>query len=208
MSEKYLFKLKKDTKILLYTKKEFEKLLEIEYAQSLCFDNSSILKKISKLCIRAGREGMLTKESIWFGCYYAKEIKSHYIPDVYIKWIDSVKEFGLFANRNFSKREFLGEYTGNVRKYRKIIDDKNSYLFEYSIGYKKTSFTIDAREKGSIIRFVNHSFKPNVMPLAVYLDGAMHIIFRTNREIKKDEELTYNYGPFYWKRREKPQGEK
>jgi len=206
MENQYLFKIKRESKVFLYTKNEFENLLEIKYIPNLHFDTPSILKKINKLCIQAAREGLMTKENIWFGTYYEKEIKSHFIPDVYIRWIDSTKEFGLFANKDFKAREFLGEYTGNVKKHRKIMDDKNPYLFEYSIGYKKTPFSIDAREKGSLIRFVNHSFKPNVIPLSVYLDGKIHIIFRTNKTIKKNEELTYNYGPFYWKKREKPLG--
>lgn len=208
MEKKFLFKIKKDNEIQLFTKAELENFLEIEYAAELTFDSPKIKEKVRKLCLKAGSEGLLTKENLWFGYYYENEIKSHFIPDVYIKWIDRVKEFGLFANRDFPINAFLGEYTGNIRKYKKIIDDKNSYLFEYSIGYKKTHFTIDAREKGSLIRFVNHSSKPNVSPLNVYLDDAMHLIFRTNREIKKDEELTYDYGPNYWKRREKPIGDK
>jgi len=208
MKNKYPFKIKRDNKIFLYTKKEFENLLEIEYLPTLRFEKDSILKKVNKICTKAGKDGLLTKENIWFGSYYEKEIKSHFIPDVYIKWIDPVKEHGLFANKDLPNRYFLGEYTGVVRKYRKIMDDKNPYLFEYSIGYKKTSYTIDAREKGSLIRFVNHSLKPNVTPLSVYLDGRIHLIFRTNKVIKKDEELTYNYGPFYWKKREKPMADK
>lgn len=208
MQKQFLFKIKKDNEILLYSKKQLEDFLEIEYAHKLYFDSPKIENKVKELCIKAGKDGLLTKENIWFGCYYENEILSHFIPDVYIQWIDTVREFGLFANRDFPKNAFLGEYTGNIRKYKKIIDDKNSYLFEYSIGYKKTHFTIDAREKGSLIRFVNHSTHPNITPLSVYLDGAMHLIFRTNREIKKDEELTYDYGPNYWKRREKPIGDK
>lgn len=208
MQKQYLFKLYKDNEIFLYTKKQLEDLLEIEYASKLYFDNAKIEKKIKELCSKAVRQGLLTKENFWYGYYYENEIRSHFIPNVYIKWIDDVKEYGLFANAAFRPNVFLGEYTGNIRKYKKIMDDKNSYLFEYSIGYKKTHFTIDAREKGSLIRFVNHSFNPNITPLNVCLDGVMHIIFRTNRDIKKDEELTYDYGPYYWKRREKPLGEK
>ena len=208
MQKQYLFKIKKNDKTILCNKEQLESILEIRYCCKLSFDSEKIEKKVKKLCIQAGKDGCLTKENIWFGLYYENEINAHFIPDVYIKWIDLVKEYGLFANTDFRPNAFLGEYTGNIRKCNKIIDDKNSYLFEYNIGYKKTSFTIDAREKGSLIRFVNHSFKPNIIPLSVYLDGAMHIIFKTNREIKKDEELTYDYGPNYWKRREKPVGEK
>lgn len=202
----YQFKVKKDDQIVLYTKKELEDFLEIEYAPYINFDTPKIKQKIEKLCVKAAQNGDLTKENIWYGCYYSKEIKEHFIPDVYIKWIDNIKEFGLFAAKDFAKDAFLGEYTGNIRKYKKIIDDKNSYLFEYSIGYKKTPYTIDAREKGSLIRLVNHSLSPNITPINVYLDGAMHLLFRTNKIVKKDEELTYDYGPNYWKRREKPKG--
>lgn len=208
MQKQYLFKIKKNDKIMLFTKAQFEDLLEIEYASELSFDSLKIEQKVKKMCVQAGKDGLLTKENIWFGFYYANEIKTHFIPDIYIKWIDLVKEYGLFANRDFYPNAFMGEYTGNIRKYNKVIDDKNSYLFEYGIGYKKTPLTIDARERGALIRFVNHSFKPNIAPLSVYLDGAMRIIFRTNRKVKKDEELTYDYGPFYWKRREKPIGAK
>lgn len=204
MSDKYLFKVKKKEKFYYYTKKQFEKIFGIEYLPKLDFDTSKILKKIEKTCVKYARTGLLSKRNIWFGLYYEKEIKFHYFFDIYLKWIDRFKEFGLFAAKDLRKNTFLGEYTGNIRKYKKIIDDKNSYLFEYSIGYKKSKYTIDAREKGSIIRFVNHSKNPNIEPLSVYLDGAMHLIFRTNRFVKKDEELTYDYGSNYWKRREKP----
>ena len=44
------------------------------------------------------------KENIWFGYYYANEITSHFIPDVYIEWINSIKEYGLFANRDLPTR--------------------------------------------------------------------------------------------------------
>ena len=208
MKEKHLFKIKKNNKIFLYTKKDFERLLEIQYLPTLKFEKPSFFHKINKLCIQAGKNGYLHRENIWFGQYYQKEIKTNYIPDVYIKWVDPIKEYGLFANKDFPQRAFLGEYSGIIKKYKKIIDDRNPYLFEYSIGYKKTAYTIDAREQGNLIRFVNHSFETNVTPLAVYLDGIIHIIFRTNKPIKKDEELTYNYGPNYWKKREKPIGDK
>jgi len=208
MQDKYLFKIKKDNNFLLYTKKDFENLMEIHYLPKLIFDRHWIEKRIEKLCIRAAKDGFLPRESIWFGHFYEKEIKSHYIPDVYLKWIDLVKEFGLFANKDLPKAAFLGEYTGIVKKHKKIMDDRNPYLFEYSVGYKKTPYTIDAREQGSLIRFVNHSFKPNVTPLSVYLDGSVHIIFKTNRDVQKDEELTYDYGPVYWKKRENPIGER
>ncbi|KKL47714.1 hypothetical protein LCGC14_2332810, partial [marine sediment metagenome] len=54
MQEKYLFKVKKENKIFLYSKKEFEDLMEITYLPNLKFDSSKILIKVKKICISAG----------------------------------------------------------------------------------------------------------------------------------------------------------
>ncbi len=204
MKEKTYFKILIDGKIRTITKKQLEDLVEIDYLPSLTFDKLQIKEKIEKKCMQAARYGYMQKEHLWFGAYYEKEIINHIIPDVYLKWIDPIKEYGLYACKDIKKHTFMGEYTGIIRRYKNKIDDRNAYCFEYSIGQKKTPYTIDAREKGSLIRFVNHSDTPNLSPLSVYLEGVMHIIFRSNKDIKKDEELTYDYGPNYWKRREKP----
>jgi hypothetical protein len=201
---KTYFKIFLDGQIKSITKRQLEELVEIEYLTALTFDNLHIKDKIEKKCISAARYGYMQKEHLWFGAYYENEINTHSVADVYLKWIDPVKEFGLYANADIKKHTYMGEYTGCIRKYKKKIDDRNAYCFEYSIGSKTTPYTIDAREKGSLIRFVNHSDSPNLSPLSVYQNGVMHIIFRTNRDVKKNEELTYDYGPNYWKRREKP----
>ncbi|MBN2479461.1 MAG: SET domain-containing protein-lysine N-methyltransferase [Parachlamydiales bacterium] len=204
MQKSPLFKIQLEDEIKEYTQQEFEKILEVKYLDRLSFETMSLLNKIHKMTLKAGREGNLTKEQLWFGKYYENEILNNHIPDVYVKWINETKEFGLFANKNLPIRSYMGEYTGIVRKYNKKIDDRNAYCFEYSLGYKKTKYTIDAREKGSLIRFVNHHKNPNITPISVYINGVIRLIFRTNRPVKKDEELTYDYGPFYWTRREKP----
>ena len=205
MNSKYIFQIKKDNSIERVNLEDFEKIFEIKYLPFLKIEDQKLLKKIDKMCVNAGRNGDLTKENIWFGHFYERELKEHFISDVYVKWINEIKEYGLFANKDFKNLSYIGEYTGCVRKYIKKIDDRNPYCFEYSIGYKKTKYTIDAREEGSVIRFVNHSYEPNVTPINVYSDGKMHLVFRTNRKVLKDEELTYDYGPFYWSRRERPE---
>ena len=204
MDSNFHLKVERNGKIDLLTHAEFEKLFEVKYLFNLSFQTFTILNKVNKLCIRAGKDGYITKENIWYGVYYENEIKKSCSQDLYLKWIDDIKEWGLFAKSDMPARTFVGEYTGIVRKYKKRIDDKNPYCFEYSIGYKKTKYTIDAREKGSLIRFVNHKKNGNLTPISVFYNGVMRIVFRTNKIVKKDEELTYDYGPFYWTRREKP----
>ncbi|NGX56997.1 MAG: hypothetical protein K1060chlam5_01253 [Candidatus Anoxychlamydiales bacterium] len=198
------FKIEKNNKLYSLSKKELEDFLEIEYITNLKFEKFSYFENIKKRCANAAKEGYISKEILWHGIFYEKEISTNTHLDLLIKWINPIKEYGLFASNDLKKRTFIGEYLGLVRKYNKKIDDKNAYCFEYNIGYKKTPYTIDAREKGSLIRFVNHSDKPNISPLAVLHNGIIHIIFRTNRDVKKNEELTYDYGPNYWSRREKP----
>ena len=78
-----------------------------------------------------------------------------------------------------------------------------SRSFEYLIGWN-SAYTIDAKHKGNITRFINHSYEPNLEPLGVFSRGVMHIILRTKKWIKKGQQITYDYGPQYWKKREKP----
>ena len=135
------------------------------------------------------------------GC--AKKQKGS-IADLRLKWISPIKEFGLVANKDLRMNAYIGEYTGVVRHFNKIKDQKNPYCFEYSLGEMRTHFTIDAREKGNLMRFINHSSSPNISPVFIYAGGVIHVIFRASRIIHKDEEITYDYGPYYWAQRETP----
>ena len=97
------------------------------------------------------------------------------------------------------KGQFLGEYTGIVRKNdRRYVEPLNNYCYEYpvpdSIG---RSHVIDATQ-GNFARFINHSSKPNLKPEYAFFDGFFHLIFITNRAIKLGEPLSYNYGSTYW----------
>jgi hypothetical protein len=203
MSNK-IFKIEKNSKVLSLTTKELEDFLEIEYISTLKFEKFSYLENIKKKCQSFAKMGYIPQELVWHGIYYDKEIKNQNFSNLLIKWINPLKEYGLFALSDIKKRTFIGEYTGLIRKYNKKIDDKNAYCFEYNIGYKKTPYTIDALEKGNLLRFINHSDSPNLSPIAVLHEGIIHIVFRANKDIKKNEELTYDYGPNYWSRREKP----
>ena len=204
MQEKYLFKIKKEGKIFLYSKKEFEDLMEITYLPNLRFDSVKILNKVKKICISAEKEGYLTKENIWFGAYYEKEIKSHSIPDLYIKWIDNIKEFGIFANKDFKIRSFLGEYTGNVRKYKKIIKELQqkplgilliTFIFYSKIGDKRffsKSFylqeKLDYETLYKHIQFVYDLFSGKI---EIQRDTESQIQYQVDEE--KEIQLTISY---------------
>ncbi len=203
--DKPYIKVEKGSKKYLFTKEEFSNYMEVEYISNLEFENPKIFNWLINKCIWANRNGYISYKQKWLGAYFEKEIFSGHTADVSIKWINSTKEFGLVTNVDLPEKKYVGEYVGLVHPFHKRIDNRNSYCFEYLIGYEyKTKHTIDARDKGNIIRFINHSFLPNLTPVSVLCGGIMHIIFRTNKFIKKGSELTYDYGPNYWQKRENP----
>ena len=184
---------------------KFEKEMEVQYLPNLCFENEMDLRWVIKKCEKALKDGFINEKQRWLGIFFEKEMQNGKMDQTYLKWINPVMEWGLFARKDIEPYTYIGEYTGFVRKYRKIIDDHNAYCFEYSIGGNiHTHLTIDAKEKGNLARFINHSFSPNLNQTPAFQDGVMHVVFRANRKIKKGEQLTYNYGKPYWKKREKP----
>ena len=72
-----------------------------------------------------------------------------------------------------------------------------NYLFvlDEAFGNGKTSQTyIDARFKGSIARFINHSCEPNLYLVAVRVDNEIpRIAMFAKRDIMPGEELSYHY---------------
>ena len=195
----------KDSKVEKISPEEFYKIFEVEYLPSLLIKELSVLKKIIKRCNKQIKAGNISEKEIWNGTYFENEIKNYPASPVYIKWINERKGYGLFALHDLKKDTYIGEYTGEVRKFKIRQDDRNSYCFEYQIGESsKSHFTIDAKYMGNMVRFINHDYSPNLATLAAYSNSIIHIIVKTARFIPKDAELTYDYGTRYWKKREKP----
>jgi hypothetical protein len=208
------FEEKKDRSFCVYNKKgikeklqqkDLEEYIGFSFIEGVEFKNFNILKWMLKNCKKEEKKNIITPKQKWMGFFYEKEILSGFYPDVSIRWVNSDVEFGLFTNINLKPNTYVGEYGGVIRKANRISDKKNPYCFEYLIGnLKKTPFILDAREKGNLTRFINHNENPNLSPFPVFCNGVMRIILLTNKTIKKESELTYNYGPSYWKKREDP----
>jgi hypothetical protein len=54
-------------------------------------------------------------------------------------------------------------------------------------------FIVDATLKGSAARFMNHSCDPNCYSKIITVDGEKKIVIMALRELKRSEEVTYNY---------------
>jgi SET domain-containing protein len=106
---------------------------------------------------------------------------------------------GLFAGKAFKKGQRIIEYTGETITAEEANRRGGRYLFE--LNDKKT---IDGKGRENVARYINHSCRPNCYPELNFAETRVFIIAKRN--IKAGEELTYHYGPHYFKEIIKPAG--
>ncbi|CAI0395754.1 unnamed protein product [Linum tenue] len=107
------------------------------------------------------------------------------------------KGFGLRMQEDISKGHFLIEYVGEVLDMRAYEARQKDYAAK---GHKHFYFmtldgseVIDACAKGNLGRFINHSCDPNCRTEKWVVNGEICIGLFALRNIKKDEELTFDY---------------
>jgi uncharacterized protein len=101
--------------------------------------------------------------------------------------------FGLFAIRPIKKREKITEYKGprvDGEEAVRLERRGNRYLYEIN-----PRVTIDGSPRSNIARYANHSCNPNAES---YTYGR-RVFIRALRNIKPEEEITYDYGNDYLK---------
>lgn len=137
------------------------------------------------------------------------------------------KGWGLRSCDPIRAGSFICEYVGDVicaAEARYIDDEDNDYIFEdtcltgtdyfkWNIGsglleenklqdcygtYKALSICINAKGRGNVARFMNHSCSPNALWQPVLYDNDNeqypHIMFFALKHIPPMQELTYDYG--------------
>jgi len=134
-----------------------------------------------------------------------KHLHERFSFPVEIRYIGPEVGYGVFATESIKSGAYLGSYLGKIRLFDILNDGMNNYLFSYPMpGPRERSLTIDAEECGNFTRFINHSFSPNLKPMPAYRDGIFHIILVADLDIKKGQQLSYNYGVNYWYLRRPP----
>ena len=103
---------------------------------------------------------------------------------------------GLFAFEDIPQFVFIGQYVGEIKSMK---DVSGFYCAEGRSGGK--SFVVDSQGKGNLTRFINHSCDPNCLMINRNVMGESQIWIQTLKEIKQDEELTFDYK---WKRGDFP----
>ena len=185
--------------ISTYTADEFKAATGVTYLPALQFQDSKTYDAVRKKCARALDNGAISAQSRWLGTLHAEEIRNHSVADVAIRWIDETFGYGLFAEQDIEPGQYIGEYTGLVRRCNLIIDKINEYCFSYptsAMSFQK--HIIDARDQGNEMRYANHSDQHNCESMGVWCDDILHIIIRAIRQIPAGYQLTYDYSGFYW----------
>ena len=186
------------------TIQRYEELFQLRYMPHLQFVDWQAERWMRRQCARALQKGKIGQLALWLGKLHGQQIDKAEIPDLTIRWIDPEIGYGAFTNRSLKKWEFIGEYTGILRRRNLFISNINDYCFMYPRAWVALkSFTIDGQKQGNYTRFINHSDSPNCESVSVFHDGIFHIIFRAIEEIPAGSELTYDYGSVYWNRRKK-----
>ena len=176
----------------------------VTWRKQICFFTDKDEKKARLKAAGAVKKKELDLREKWLGFRFQHEIKAGNLPDVSIRYIDSVVNYGVFAEEEIFKGQFLGEYTGIIRKRKRSSDKKNDYCFQYSIGnWIFNPYIIDAKNEGNMTRYMNHCTNPNVESLGGFANGLMHIIFIAEKKIGKGEQLRYHYGERFWKKRKR-----
>jgi hypothetical protein len=181
---------------------EFQGSFRVMFCPFLRFESYSLFKDVLRNCpwILA----LLGKENRDLGVQYRKQLSKGYTADTVIKWIDEQLGYGLFAVRDIPEGAFIGEYTGRVRRLFRRHPDPNAYCFHYPTRFWSWNyFVVDSLKEGNALRFINHSDQPNLQPMCLLDRGLLHQVFFAKRKIKRDTQLTFDYGHDYWIRRKK-----
>lgn len=186
----------------MYSKNEFEQFFGIRYLQTPYFANTALEDELRASCPWLLLHTVAGQEHRSLGSLLHKSLINGKVADVAIKWIDDVMGYGLFAKNFIAKESFIGEYTGIVRKIGCFRPKTNQYCMQIPTRFWSfRRFLIDAETAGNELRFANHSSEPSIRPFCLIDKSLVHVGFFAMRDINPGEELTFNYGRDYWKRR-------
>ncbi|GLT47147.1 hypothetical protein SLA2020_208610 [Shorea laevis] len=106
--------------------------------------------------------------------------------------------FGIFAKHPHRAGDMVIEYTGELVR-PSIADRREHLIYNSLVGAGTYMFRIDAERvidatrAGSIAHLINHSCEPNCYSRLITVNGDEHVIIFAKRDIKRWEELTYDY---------------
>ncbi|HYB95676.1 MAG TPA: SET domain-containing protein-lysine N-methyltransferase [Vicinamibacterales bacterium] len=101
--------------------------------------------------------------------------------------------YGVFALETINKNKRIIDYAGELISNKQSESREDRYLKKGCIWVFRVNrnWSRDAAVGGNIARFINHSCTPNCW---IEVDGKTRTIWiRASRQIRKGEELVYDY---------------
>ena len=124
---------------------------------------------------------------------------------VEVRWKNSEVGFGLFLKEPLETGEYLGVYSGEVKKLSYFSKKSDlTYTAELIRSFPwRRPLVVDAKKEGSLLRFINHKDEPNVGVEYVKACSLPFLLVSSLRRIEAGEEIFLSYGTDFWKNRKK-----
>ena len=178
----------------------FQRLTGVRYLPTLEFYDEEA-ERFAKVC---WKKKYLDRERQWLGEFHGPAMEQGKVAPLSIQWIDEVLGFGVFAAQEFRKGDYLGAYTGRLIRRDLLRKRVNDYCFRYPVEVATLwPLMIDAGKQGNEMRFINHSAHPNCETIGVPYRGVVYLLVRAAASLSEGTQLTIDYGPAYWRGRER-----
>ena len=136
---------------------------------------------------------------------YGEALRNEHLAPLLLRPADDIG-WGVFADGFLAVDDLLGEYTGVIQPANDApahLQEKGHYLSDYSWNYPDElpdgrEFEVNAFYEGNILRFVNHSPKPNCAVDHTLVDGLFVTFFRVIEAVVPGQQLLVDYGEAYW----------
>ncbi|MCB1136684.1 MAG: SET domain-containing protein-lysine N-methyltransferase [Chlamydiia bacterium] len=135
---------------------------------------------------------------------YLRDIWDAVVAPVEVRWISQDIGRGLFALEAIEANQFVLCYSGELRRLYRSFPDQNDYCLHYPSRWEPFHvWIVDAQERAGFGRYINHSDCPNLELESVVDRGLLFFFFLAKRPISAGEELTFDYGPNFWRYHQK-----
>jgi SET domain-containing protein len=140
---------------------------------------------------------------------YHGKIEEAFMAPVSIQKVSEDVGYGLFAAADMKPGDFLSEYAGLVQPGEDLILDPESidepvgydtdYTWDYpDAWYEDVLYEVNALKMGNELRYVNHSFDPNLVVEHTLVDNRWVIFFVVQQYIRSGSQFSVDYGEEYW----------
>ena len=127
-----------------------------------------------------------------------KKFQNHEYADVYPIKTEN-RGWGLCAGSFIPKDTFIMQYIGEIYSLdsdygKKKMNEYKNKTCTYLMGLPNNrNEVIDPTKQGNMARFINHSCDPNCETKKCNVKGELCIGIFTKKDVKENEELTFNY---------------